>query len=54
MPKIKSGSEYRRGGVEVQLGWRDNIGDFKYDVSANFTYFNELWALDEGESEVHA
>ena len=51
MPKIKSDSEYRRGGVEVQLGWRDNIGDFKYDVSANFTYFNELWALDEGESE---
>ena len=51
MPKVKSNSEHRRGGFEVQLGWRDNIGDFKYDVSANFTYFNELWALDEGEAQ---
>lgn len=51
MPKIKSDSEHRRAGVEVQLGWRDNIGDFKYDVAANFTYFNELWALDEGEAQ---
>lgn len=52
MPKIKSNSELRRAGYEVQLGWRDNIGDFKYDVSGNFTFFDELWALDEGESEV--
>lgn len=51
MPKVKSNSEHRRGGFEVQLGWRDNIGDFKYDIAANFTYFNELWALNEGESQ---
>ena len=51
MPKIKSDNEHRRAGVEMQLGWRDNIGDFKYDVAANFTYFNELWALDEGEAQ---
>ena len=51
MPKVKSNSEHRRGGFELQLGWRDNIGDFKYDVSANFTYFNELWALNEGEAQ---
>lgn len=51
MPKIKSNSEHRRGGVEIQLGWRDNIGDFKYDIAGNFTYFNELWALNEGESQ---
>lgn len=51
MPKVKSNSEHRRGGFELQLGWRDNIGDFKYDISGNFTYFNELWALNEGEAQ---
>ena len=51
MPKIKSDSEFRREGVELQLGWRDNIGAFKYDVAANFTFYNQLWALDENEGE---
>ena len=51
MPKIKSDSEHRRAGVEMQLGWRDNIGDFKYDIAANFTYFDQLMALDRSESE---
>jgi len=51
MPKVKSRSEHRRAGIEAQLGWRETIGDFKYDVSANFTYFNELWALNEGEAQ---
>ena len=39
MPKVKSESEYRREGIEIQLGWRDAIGDFSYDVSVNVTYF---------------
>lgn len=47
----KSDSEHRRAGFELQLGWRDDIGDFKYDVSANLTYFDELMALDESEGE---
>ena len=51
MPKVKSDSEHRREGIELQLGWRDNIGDFKYDVAANFTYFDQLMALDRSESE---
>lgn len=51
MPMIKSDSEHRRAGTEIQLGWRDNIGDFKYDIAANFTYFDQLWALNRSESE---
>lgn len=51
MPRVKSDSEYRRAGIEVQLGWRDNIGDFKYDIAGNFTVYNTIWALDESESE---
>lgn len=51
MPRVKSDSEHRRAGVEVQLGWRDNIGGFTYDIATNFTYFDELWALNRDESE---
>lgn len=51
LPKIKSRSESRRAGFELQLGWRDQIGSFKYDVSTNFTYFDSLWALNEDEGE---
>ena len=51
MPMVKSDSEHRRAGTEIQLGWRDNIGDFKYDIAANFTYFDQLWALNRSESE---
>lgn len=52
MPKVKSDSEFRRAGYEVQVGWRDNVGDFKYNVSANMTYYQSLWAViaDEAES----
>lgn len=51
LPNVKSNSEYRRAGYEIQLGWRSNIGSFKYDVSANFTYYDELWARNESEAE---
>uniref|UniRef100_A0AB33JPJ4 TonB-dependent receptor n=4 Tax=unclassified Prevotella TaxID=2638335 RepID=A0AB33JPJ4_9BACT len=51
MPKVKSRSEFRRAGFEVQLGWRSNIGALKYDISANYTFFDQLWALDESEAE---
>lgn len=52
MPKVKSNSEFRRAGWEIQLGWRSNIGSLKYDISGNFTYFDQLWArnMDEPES----
>jgi len=51
MPKVKSDSEYRREGIEVQLGWRDQAGDFFYDISGNVTYFDQMWAYDQSESE---
>lgn len=50
-PKVKSNSEHRRAGFEITLGWKDNIGDLKYAVNGNFTYFDQLWALDESESK---
>lgn len=51
LPRIASDSEHRRAGIEVSLGWRDNIGDLKYDIAGNFTVYNTIWALDESESE---
>ena len=51
LPRVASDSEHRRAGIEVSLGWRDNIGDLKYDIAGNFTIYNTIWALDESESE---
>ncbi len=51
LPRVASDSEHRRAGIEVQLGWRDQIGDLKYDIAGNFTIYNTIWALDESESE---
>ena len=49
LPKVKTDSEHRRAGWELQLGYQDHIGDFEYDVSANFTYFDQLWASNASE-----
>lgn len=50
LPKVSTDGEFRRSGSEFQLGWRDNIGEFKYDVSVNYTYYNSLWANNPDES----
>ena len=51
MPRVKSNNELRRAGFELQLGWRDRVGDFKYDISANFTFYNSLWAQLDDEAK---
>ncbi len=43
-PKVTTDGEHRRAGFDFLLGWQDKRGDFSYDVSANFTYFDQLWA----------
>ncbi len=40
LPRVSSDSEFRREGWEFQLGWRDKVGDFTYDISGNFTLYN--------------
>lgn len=51
MPKVKSDSEFRRSGIELQLGYKDHVGDFYYDIMGTFTYFDQMWAYDQSESE---
>lgn len=50
LPRVSSDGELRRAGFEFQLGWKDRIGSFTYDVSANFTTYNEMWNRQPTES----
>lgn len=50
LPKVSTDGEHRRAGWEFQLGYQDNIGEFKYDISGNFTVFDQLWARNPSES----
>ena len=39
--------EVENSGLEVELSWKDNIGDFRYSISGNFaTLHNEVTYLD--------
>lgn len=51
LPQIKSESEQRREGVEMNISWgeRKNEG-LSYEVGFNWTYFNNLWAKKSDES----
>lgn len=37
-PPTRNTSDMRNSGIEITLGWRDQIGDFNYSVNANFSY----------------
>ena len=50
LPQIESEGEKRRAGFDLQLGFRDNIGDFKYDVGFNFTKYDVYWSNYPWES----
>lgn len=50
LPRVSTDGELRRAGFEFQLGWKDNIGKVKYDVSANFTTYNTMWNRQPAEA----
>lgn len=50
LPQIKSDTEQRREGFELQLSWSDNIGDFSYSVGTNMTYYNNLYVKNQSEA----
>ena len=50
LPKVSSKGEHRRAGFDFSLGWRDSFNDFKYDISANLTKFDQLWANNPAEA----
>ena len=39
-------------GYEIELGWKDNVGEFRYSIDANVTFArNEIVYMDEVKSE---
>lgn len=50
LPQIKSNSVHRRAGYEMNLRWKDEAGDFHYEIGFNMTYYNELWEKKQDES----
>lgn len=52
LPSVKTNGESIRRGFEFVLQWKDNIGDFKYGVSTNFTFYDDRWNINPYESEV--
>ncbi len=50
LPRIKTDGELRRGGYEFQLGFKDKIGEFSYDIAANFTHYTEFWNRQPAEA----
>ncbi len=49
-PQNMNRGEVENKGYEVELGWRDHIGDFTYDLNANVTFArNKIIFMDEVE-----
>ena len=48
-----NGGQVLNQGLEFELGWKDNIGDFSYGVTGNFsTLKNQVLELPEGTTRV--
>jgi TonB-linked SusC/RagA family outer membrane protein len=51
LPRVRSDGAQRKEGFEVNLGYRNNINELQYEVSANYSYYNKLWENNPLESE---
>ena len=52
-PQNMNRGEVLNTGYEVELGWRDHIGDFTYDINANVTFArNKILFMDEVPAEM--
>ena len=48
-----NGGTVLNSGVEFELGWRDNIGDFSYSINGNFsTLHNEVLSVADGAARI--
>jgi TonB-linked SusC/RagA family outer membrane protein len=49
-----NGGDIDNKGVEIALGWRDHIGDFKYSINANIAYnHNDVTRIANSEGIIH-
>lgn len=51
LPQIKSDTEHRREGFELNLNWSDELpSGLRYSVGTNMTYYNNLYVKNQGEA----
>lgn len=51
LPQIKSDTEHRREGFELNLNWSDDLpSGLRYSVGTNMTYYNNLYVKNQGEA----
>lgn len=43
LPKINTNSAHRRGGLELSMNYKANIGQIKLNIGGNISYYDELW-----------
>lgn len=51
LPTRKSDGKYRRGGFEVNLSYKKDAGDFKYEIGGNLSRFDQLWEMNPNEDQ---
>ena len=51
LPQVKSNSIHRRAGYEAMVRYKNKVGHLNYDLGFNFTTYDELWEVNESESE---
>lgn len=44
LPQIESKGEKRRSGFDFSLGYKKRVGEFKYNIGVNFTFYDIYWA----------
>ncbi|WP_298530843.1 TonB-dependent receptor [uncultured Algibacter sp.] len=50
---FRNAGDVTNSGIDFSLGWRDNIGDFNYGITGNFSTFNnEVTGLADGLTEL--
>jgi TonB-linked SusC/RagA family outer membrane protein len=49
LPTRKSNGKYRRGGFEINLSYKNNLGDLQYEIGGNLTRFDQLWEVNPNE-----
>jgi len=51
LPQIKSDTEHRRAGYELQLHWKEKRGKLFYAIGGNISYYNQMYATLASENE---
>lgn len=50
LPQITSDTNHRRAGYEINLRYKQNVGDWSYSIGANAAYYNQLYTQLDTES----